>query len=525
MPNLSADEVISHRHKRGFIQYGGAVPTAKVRYGGQDGQYMSITGVSNPEAGGVDPIRVHDPRRPGTYRLIGRSVSPADLPTATIALREQHNAIPRALLQVGCQLNAYEVSGRCKDLSDFISGWEDYVLVYGGGIITDKDLGDRVAFDSDDVIEDSLSLVFSRIYPVASLAFGLQGTSQVDREVVDIVYGSKFRCGACGPSDDGTSLIYALQKSAASGSTTLAAKVLYSTTGGTGTWSSKTIDGISADEQPVAIDIVGDKLVILSVDGTGLGALYWATINEITGVPGTFTKVTTGFDATKDPTDMYVASPREVFISAAGGYIYKSTDVTAGVTTLSAGSATSSNLQRIHGYDNVIVAVGASGTVIRSTNRGATFATLTNSPAATTLQAVRVLNENLIWVGGANGKIYYTDTAGEAAWTEKTFSNSGAAASQITDIVFVTPEVGFFLHNLDVAGSGATAKLWATWNGGVDWASAAPRVNGWPTFDGGNRIATPDVDDAGVAANNVAIGGLAADGSDGVVTIGAPNVI
>ena len=101
-----------------------------------------------PESGGVDPIWNPDPRRIGSYTLVGRQITPPDLASATLLMRERHGAIPRQLGKINCQFNLYEPTGKCKDLSDFLAGWSDYVLIYSGAIVTDKDLGDRSAWDS-----------------------------------------------------------------------------------------------------------------------------------------------------------------------------------------------------------------------------------------------------------------------------------------------------------------------------------------------------------------------------------------
>jgi hypothetical protein len=186
MPNINADEIITLKHKRNFIQFGGGRPSNIVHYAGQNAQYMTIDGLTIPEIGGVDPIWVPDPRRIGAYRLVGRSLSPADLPSATVVMREKHGSIPRQLTRIGCAFNLYEVTGVCKDLSDFVSGWSDYVLIYSGGIVTDKDGGTRSAWDADDPVEDSLSITLSFIYPVGPIGFGEGASTLVSLNVVDI---------------------------------------------------------------------------------------------------------------------------------------------------------------------------------------------------------------------------------------------------------------------------------------------------------------------------------------------------
>ena len=512
MPNVSANEIVTQRHKRNFIQFGGASPANAVRYAGQDAQYMKIEGVSAPEEGGVDPIFVPDPQQSGRFRLVGRKITPPDLANATVVMLEKKGAIPRQLQRIGCAFNLYELTGDCKDLSDFVGGWTDYVLIYSGGRVTDKDLGDRSAWDLDDQIEDSLGITLSDVYPIGALSFGENAATIITLETIDLVYGSKEQCGSCGPADDGTNRIYAITKS--SGATPGTAPRLIYTVDGGANWVQSSVTGMGDIEDPSAIEIVGKYLIVMTrtAGGPTTGGYYYSEINTDTGVPGTWTKVTTGFVATFQPYDLYVLSPREIFFCADGGYIYKSTDITAGVSVISAGSSTSTALFRIHGVAETVVCVGGSGVTVKSTNRGVTWATTTTYPVVATLSAVTVVNGSLFWAGSASGKIYFTLNGGET-WTEKTFSGSGAG--QVRDIVFVNGEVGYFSHDTATP----TGRIFATWNGGSDWTNSSPRILNVLTANRFNRIAVPNVHPS-IAANNVAVAGLAGNGSDGILMLG-----
>ena len=515
MPNITADLIITQKHKRNFLQLGGARPNNPLTYAGQDAQYMAIQGVGLPESGGIDPIWVPNPYRIGQYQLVGRSITPADLASATLVLKEQHGSIPKQLGVIGCQFNAYEVTGRCKDLSDFLNGWNDYVLIYSGALVTDKDLGDRTAWDSDDAIEDSLTLVLNNIYPIGALGFGEDAATAVDREVVDIVYGTQVQCGDCGVPNDGTKWAYSITKSSGSGSPGLPGELQYRTDG-TANWLDAAITGIGATADPTAIDIVGDKLVVVV---NSENAYYYATINQVTGVPGTFTKVTTGFVANKAPNDLFVASPRAVYFVGNGGYIYKSTDITAGVTVLNAGSATTNDLLRIHGSQDgtVLLATGRGSSTILSTNSGLTWGATVASVSAVALDvgAALVLDQNRFWVGTLNsGRLFYTINGGNT-WVERTFSGSGSG--NLYDVVAATDEVIHFSHSTNTP----TARLFTTWDGGADFTNGAPRVLNLPTFNKANRIAVPGAAAAAdIAANNVLLGGLSGGGTDGIILEG-----
>jgi photosystem II stability/assembly factor-like uncharacterized protein len=509
MPEQGVDVIVTQaKHKRAFIQYGGARPDKPVRYGGQDAQYLAISGVSNPEAGGVDPIWVPDPVRPNKYRLVGKSISTPDLASAEVMFREMHGAVSKALLR-NCPFNLYEVTGACGRLMDFSGGWTDYVLIYSYAVTNDKDHGDRVMFDSDDAIENTLSVTLDAIYPVGPLGFGENAAPEISREVTDLVYATGKPCADC---DFGDQRLYAVTTTSGSGSPGLPAEVIYSLDGGA-TWAQANITGIGESEATYAIDTVGNYLVVVGAD-----AYYYAEINVKTGVPGTWTKVTTGFVVDKSPRDMFVLSEREVFFVGLGGYIYKTDDITAGVEAINAGSATTANLARVHGRNETLVATGATGVVVKSNNRGATWAVTVANPEATAIiQAIAVLDSDRYWVGTNTNRVYYTLDGGET-WellSHPEFTFGG----QIMDILFPTQEVGYISYH----DATPTAKLLTTWNGGANWTRNQYRILNFPTFDRGTRLAAPATDDPGWASNTIAIGGLAGDGIDGIVVIGAAN--
>jgi photosystem II stability/assembly factor-like uncharacterized protein len=515
MPNPNADEIVTQKHIRSFIQFGGAKAFNQPRFAGQDAQYLTITGVGLPEAGKIDPIWVQDPARQGKYRLVGQKISPPDLAKATLTLYEKHGAIPRALGSNGCQFNLYDAAGSCRDLSDFLGGWTDYVLIYSGARVTTKDLGDRGGFDSDNQIKDVLTLELADIYPIGGLSFGDNAKTLVDLEVIDVVYGSTPRCGNCGPEDDGTQRVYAIVKSSGAGSPGLPAEIIYTTDGGI-TWNEANITGMGANEDPQAIEVVGNYLVILSKTAYSAttGGYYYAAIDPDTGIPGTWTKVTSGFVANKSPNDLYVVSPREVWICGDGGYIYKASDITTGVSVINAGIATTQNLNRIDGIDECIVSAGMAGAIIKSVNRGLTWAATTSTPNGLEVKALEVVDRNIYWVGGLNAYLSVTLNGG-ATWTEKTFT--GCHSGNIYDIRFPTPDVGYFSY----ASITPTASLFASWDGGNSWTKTAPRVVNWPVCNKINRVDTPRFGAASdVAANNIIAGGLSASGSDGILLLG-----
>jgi len=517
MAKPGADLIVTQKHRRAFSQRGGPVANNQVRYAGADEAYMTFDDDDNPIVGGRDPIRFHDPKRraAGAYALIGESASAPDFPTTTISFMERHGGVPWVDYDAGCPNNFYEVVGPCKRPDDFINGWSDFVKIYSYGRANGKNETGNTTQEDDNASMTEVEFAFAAIYKIGALLFGEKAAPEVEREVVDVVFAGGIDCGGCGPADNGSSRIYAVTKSSGAASPGTPAEVIYSVDGGL-TWAQQNITGLGGTVDPTGIEIVGNTLLVLDTAGNG----YWiADINTLTGVPGTWSNVTTGFVASKQPNDIYVVSPNEVYFAANGGYIYKSTDIASGVTVLDAGNVNTSNYQRIDGEDDTIVVVGDSGKIVKSSNRGATFANVTLSPTSATVRAILVLDDFRYWIGTSGGLVYYTINGGET-FAPQTLP--GGTLTVIDDIVAATDEV---IH-IAARTSTPTGRVISSWCGGQKWASSASntqRLQNVPTASRFNRIAVPRTGQATTDSNTIALGGLSGGGTAGILELGVAN--
>lgn len=530
---LDANELIKQGQTRTFYQPGG--PGTPVYFFGLDTSYHFIDSAEMPTNGSIDPVFVPDPRRPNRYKLVARQIGAPDLPTVSLVFHEQWGGIPRALMAPKCEFNLYEVHSRCADLSDFYRGWDSYVLIYSGfrfeaGI----DLGTRTAADSDEGLTANLDAKGAAIYPVGSLGFGTEATSEVDSPIVDVVYGTSITCGDCGVQNDGSQFIYALadQTDKYASPVQYQLTVKYTVDGGVN-WSNSIITGVYGTAK--FIEIAGNTLFVgaRATNNTSTIIAY-TQIDPITGTIGSWSYYTVASAAIED---VWVKSSRSIWFCGLNGTIYKTTDIVNPPVLVDNDIGTGNGLFRITGASDTIVAVGGpsgSGFIRYSKNGGATWTTITSatvdSSAGTTtttrFNAIETLDDKN-WFLASSGALLYRTTNGGATWSEIKFGGSGDGI--ITDVVFPTREVGWIGQNAQGYG-----QLWTTIDGGNTFVKhdSTSRIANYPvsSIQNINRIGVPYTAEPPVAANYITIGGRAitsgvAGAIEGILISAAPTIV
>lgn len=407
------------------------------------------------------------------------------------------------LARKGCAVDVQLHIGECTDPSDFDTFKK--ALVLENVLFTTYSTDELGALTSDDnaAVNETVEISAEDVYEALPLTFQRQADSLITNEVVDVVYGDSVSCGECEVESDGCQKVFALTK-AAGGSPTTPADIVFSLNAG-GTWYAHDVDTLGAAEEPSALDAVGDYMVVVSQATESLHYALKSEFNSYTDPA--FTEVTTGFVAAHGPNDIF-STGRQAFIVGEGGYVYETTDPTAGVSVLDAGSATTDDLNRVHALSSQnAVAVGNSGTVVYTEN-GTNWGAVTNRPtgAGVHLTAVCMRSKSEWWVGTDTGAVYYTLDKG-VTWTAVTFSGSGAG--RVDDIVFATNSIGYIAH----AAATPRGRILRTYNGGQTW-SIMPESGTLPLCDRVNRLATCG------DPNIVVGGGLADDGADGYLVMG-----
>lgn len=392
--------------------------------------------------------------------------------------------------------------GDCEDPSDF----NDFkkALILEDAVLTAWNSDDLGSFASDDrsMVNENAPLSVREVYESLDLGYGEKGGSVVVNEIIDAVVAGHRSCGSCVTENDGCyKILMTTLSSGASPATN--PDLIYSIDKGQN-WHAHDIDSISGGEDGDGVAKVGQYVVVVS-NGTGsLHHMPWEDIDGLTDP--TFTEVTTGFVGA--PNDIW-SLDTIAFIVGDSGYIYSVDDPTEGVTVLDAGAAVSDDLNAVKAVSSkVAVAVGENGAVVRTTN-GTEWAAVTRPVGAGVhLTCVALLDKNTFIVGTDGGALWYT-TDGGTTWTSLTFPGSGTGV--VRDIAFATRSVLWLAHDTTTP----TGRILQSIDGGQSW-KVMPRGSG--SFPAVDRITALAV--CGSDVNFVAGGGLADDGSDGVIIVG-----
>jgi photosystem II stability/assembly factor-like uncharacterized protein len=491
MPDFSTEQLRRNQDVRIHYQPSGAGPFNPTYFLGSDeAQIGFITGGNIQNVGSVEPIWVPSPRRPGTWEWH----------------EELAGGIPKILTKQNCVTTFYELSSRCKDLSDINRGWTGYATIRADGIAGPVDTGARNARTDDNPLTNSLDYTLRDAYVVGQLAFGEEAAFEVVQEVIDGVYYGAGSCGECGIENDGSRLSYYITR-ANVGSPGAAGQLVYSIDYGL-TWRTITITGIGTVNAPVLVDIAGNRLFVAVPGST---SIFYSSINDDTGVPGAWAALT-GVGAYNDT---WVQGPRNIWFCGANGIIHRTRDIGIAPTLVDNGAGAVA-LNRIHGSKNTVVAVGANGMVRATNNGGATWSTypivVSGATISANLTGVWVWSSKRWYITSIANRLYVTENGG-LTWGEVPIPFAGTGAAR--DVVFTSPEAGYISQ--DVA---STAYLACTIDGGASWANDGSRLLQYPLFERGNRIVTPQSGIADVDSNTVGIAGLRGVGGDGVIMLG-----
>jgi len=464
-------------------------------------QACLIAGAIEQAFGDLERIECPDPDQYGGFIEVGSIRGAEEKPTTSLSGRYASD-IASDLLQIAKTKQAADVQvhfGEAQNPGDFNSFSKAIVLE--GAFITNVSTDEVGTLESGGqaAVNESADLASANWYEVLPLKFAERANALMTVEVVDVVFADNVD-----EESDGDEKIYAVTLTAG-GSPGTPADCVYSIDGGV-TWYAEDVDGLATDDAD-AIAVVNDVVAVFSNASASAFYLDKSELNGI-GPEGTWTAVATGIVVSGEPNAAWSLGTK-AFVVGDGGYVYATEDITAGLTVLDAGSATSEDLGDVHAAGtDMALAVGANGAVVYTLD-GVTWTAPTASPVgAVVLTACWMKSATEWWVGDAAGQLWYT-TDGGTTWSEKTFSGSGAGA--VEDIEFASNSVVYLSHtNATPAG-----RVLRSYDGGYSWNIMPEGTGSIPANDQITALAsTPN-------NVNIVIGvGLSDGGTVGIIIKG-----
>jgi hypothetical protein len=454
--------------------------------------------------GSVNPIFDPDPQKLGSFIQTGSFRDAEERPTTSLI---SHYAadIKSALIDLAtkkCPADIQLHIGKCEDPSIF----ENYVkaIIFEDVQLETYSTEDLGALEPGEQgkVDETGEISAARFYEFRPLSVSARTPSAVTNRVIDVVICDNQSCGDCEDESDGCQRIIAITN-AAGGSPSTPADIVYSLDKGL-TWLAHDIDSLDAAEDPSEVDCVGRYVVVVS---NASGSLHYAPLAELkAGVDPDFTEVSTGFVVNGEPNAIHSVG-RKAYIVGDLGYIYTTTDPTAGVTPIDEGSATVAVLNAVYGLsEEFAVAVGNDGAIIVINNDLASSLTTTPIAIGEDIISVFVKNRKEWFIGTASGNFWYTLDGGET-WTQKVLDGSPTA---VTAIDMPTASVMYVSATVSTGGT-----VYLSINGGQSFERLPSDTGIFPPNDEIDAIAVCAFDpDFFVAV------GLGDDATDGFIAIG-----
>jgi hypothetical protein len=489
-----------------FLHRGTAGPTVAPEF-----LAWAAPGAAEKPLGDVTRIEAPSQVQRNAFDVIGSFRSGEENATLPITIRYiLERSLFLDIANQGCAFDLGVHIGKCTDPRDFNHGWKTgKVLAFEEAVLTTYKTTDLGTLSNDDngEINEEVELSALRMYEILPMTFAERAKSEVTNEIIKVVVCDSPSCGDCDDVSDGCQKIFAI--SAPSGTSPgLLPEVIISDDGLTTVKHESTITTLSVSKNPSDAACVGDYLVVIS---NADGALHYADLSDLVGGTATWTKVSSGVVAGKEPLCISSVSPFDTFVGGSGGYIYKISDPTSEFEVIDSGVATTQDLNSIYAFSlSVIVAVGNSNAVVYSVDGGDTFTSVTGPNVGVALNVVTARSAKEWWVGDASGKLWYTRDQG-VHWTQKGFPNSGSGS--VEDIVWASNLVGFMSHTYSTHG-----RILRTISGGNTWYVMPEGNTSVPVSDKIDSLAICQRE-----VNTIYAGGLADNAADGILVKGSAN--
>lgn len=421
----------------------------------------------------------------GKYEAIGEKTNPPDKVTGTIMLQSERSRSWLEKMLPKCNnANLYVNQTGCKR-KDVFNSWEvNYTIRNFKLESRSRDGMVKLANNSQ---FSKVDHTYSGWYPIINnveVSINRKANTEANAGN-DIVLNKEQDCWDCGtPLLPGTVGAIACDAGAAA-----SANVLFLSNG---VWTAGASDPFAINQHIVGITYVmlpnntrryiaamnapaGAQGMVAYTDDTGAN---WTTVN-IGGAAAGHGGVYGGC--------LFALDYSHIWLASAQGYIYFSNDGGVTWTAQESGAIHSGNYMQVKFTDELYgVAVGANGIVAVTRNGGENwYAATVVGGGASTINTVDIIDRNHLWVGLANGTLYYSNDFG-TTWTQRT-GFTGSGAGQIRDIKFMSGLKGYMLKN----SAAPVCTILETIDGGYTW-----RDRTTPTNSGCNKIEMIDYNEA-----------------------------
>lgn len=462
----------------------------------------SIVDSLTKNLGDNNPLQVPSLTQSNKFDLIRVIRSAPDLGEFTINERIKRQArgmLERTVKQL-CEYYFVIRLGACSRPDD-LSQWDSLILVLGATPGGDFDAGTLQQFDDNEALEFNLTynhLDWDRIF---TTSLGEKADSILLTEVLDIIYADAQSCGSCAPFSNGCQAIYALTNNRPS-SPGLSSQIVY--TLNLGDWNAvdiATLGGASAD----ALTAVGQYLVVVSESDA---AHHYSLKSGVSAA--SWVKVTTGYESGGEPRRIFGFAPALTFIGGAGGYLYKMTDVAAGVTVIHDASETTEDCNAIDANGQVVLTGHDNNDMLISFNLGTSFSLVEGPVPGVNVNTVQIVSPTQFYAGMNDGTLWYGNlqTDGTVDWVQR------AVDGTLTDIQDMAFSPDFPMVGALVGNTASASYVYRTYDGGRSWSRQAPVIRNLSTAPlRYNAVALCGTGD--IAAAGVKVGG-----ADGIIAVG-----
>lgn len=437
------------------------------------GDCTDLDAIPNPRLGGVDYVFCWNGKRTG-FKKVGKKYSPPG--SIEVTLTQLLDETISWLDKIHCPVTLYALKRTCGDAGVF-KNWER------GAILYDAELtGDELGAYASHVDDNESTHAYTMVAPPPRIDVwkltAAQQTSNVTVDINTIAACMNLYCDDdCGeysvPGDD---MLFATD-----GAISAKGKVVGSDDAGI-IWTDSAAQPWANAENIMAsacFEISKGVNRWLVVRGSTAAKHLEVAYSDDGGATWTVVELNTvDTEGALSASALFYIDWQHIWIASSEGEIYFSDDGGASWTQQASG-VSGTDLYAIHGADaDVLVAVGASDTVIYSVDGGAHWNTASATGSGDDLLSVWCFDKNR-WLIGTDGAAAATSSLfitfdGGDTYAERSFI--GKDTEMVSGISFASPGVGLIITN-SMTSFGSGGSVHHTIDGGYTWEEIAVPAN------------------------------------------------